>query len=179
MRKVLECLKETKTTLLNRCWLQWNWTILVQVCCLTCWRDCGKISYFYTDEVAVAENCDFTGKMWNGMFGMLKQNVLKLYLFFFFSFLHDSCKMYLYRRPERGNQYCVASVWSYRERDWRKIKSVYCHRMVWKWAIQRNIILGNMESFTEVDFLKSGVLDFCETWFVCLLFLKFMSCVCL
>lgn len=32
-----------------------------------CWRDCGKISYFYTDEVAVAENHDFRGKnaKWN------------------------------------------------------------------------------------------------------------------
>lgn len=27
-----------------------------------CWRDCGKIVYFYTDEVAVAENPDFKGK---------------------------------------------------------------------------------------------------------------------
>lgn len=173
MRKVLECLKETKTTLLSRCWLQWNWTILVQVCCLTCWRDCGKISYFYTDEVAVAENCDFTGKNVKWNVWHVEAKCFKI-VTVFFSFLQGSCKMYLYRRPERGNQYCVASVWSYRKRDWRKIKSVYCHRMVWKGAIQRNIILQNMESFTEVDFLKSGFLGFCETWFVCLLFLKFM-----
>lgn len=36
---------------------------------------------------------------------------------FFLNFLQDPCEMYLSRRPERGNEYFVALVWSYRERE--------------------------------------------------------------
>lgn len=50
-----------------------------------CWRDCGKIVYFYTDEVAVAENSDFKGKN-------VKGNVWHVEAILFYFFL-ISCKI--------------------------------------------------------------------------------------
>lgn len=76
-----------------------------------CWRNCGKISAFCTDEVPVAENHDFKGKSAKWNVWHVEAKYFKI-ITFLFNFLEDSCKVYLFRRPEIDSKSIVAPVQS-------------------------------------------------------------------